>query len=238
MLHTFLRPEPGADLPVAEESWRGYEHVNVQAGLDAWLREPGRTHEIVGLVGFQHRQFGIADLLSGSQEQADPYGLKRGNVAWVNLPTGPGGQTRPCVKCALYLVSEGEHRLALLLRGADPDSGTNTTSLQLASTNEELAASAAAAIRELSVEHNVFRGQVLSFGSEMFGHGQTLMQFHERPVLNAADVILPEQVASAVQRQVVEVARHKGQLLAAGQHLKRGLLLYGPPGVGLSLIHI
>jgi len=31
---------------------------------------------------------------------------------------------------------------------------------------------------------------------------------------------------------VVEVARHKQQLLGAGQHLKRGLLLYGPPGVG------
>jgi ATP-dependent 26S proteasome regulatory subunit len=35
-----------------------------------------------------------------------------------------------------------------------------------------------------------------------------------------------------VQRQIVEVARHKERLLAAGQHLKRGLLLYGPPGVG------
>ena len=35
-----------------------------------------------------------------------------------------------------------------------------------------------------------------------------------------------------MQRQVVGVARHKERLLAAGQHLKRGLLLYGPPGVG------
>jgi len=36
----------------------------------------------------------------------------------------------------------------------------------------------------------------------------------------------------AITRQVVGVARHRTQLLAAGQHLKRGLLLYGPPGVG------
>jgi ATP-dependent 26S proteasome regulatory subunit len=28
------------------------------------------------------------------------------------------------------------------------------------------------------------------------------------------------------------VARHKERLLAAGQHLKRGVLLFGPPGVG------
>jgi ATP-dependent 26S proteasome regulatory subunit len=31
---------------------------------------------------------------------------------------------------------------------------------------------------------------------------------------------------------VVGVAEHRQRLLAAGQHLKRGLLLYGPPGVG------
>ncbi len=46
-----------------------------------------------------------------------------------------------------------------------------------------------------------------------------------------ADPRRPATLA-AVQRQVVEVARHKDRLLAAGQHLKRGLLLYGPPGVG------
>ena len=45
-------------------------------------------------------------------------------------------------------------------------------------------------------------------------------------------LVLPAETLAAVHRQVVEVARHKQQLLAAGQHLKRGLLLYGPPGVG------
>jgi len=78
----------------------------------------------------------------------------------------------------------------------------------------------------------VFRGQVLSFGGEVFGHGQTLLQFHRRPVLGRDRLVLPAETLAAVRRQVVEVARHKQQLLAAGQHLKRGLLLYGPPGVG------
>jgi ATP-dependent 26S proteasome regulatory subunit len=43
---------------------------------------------------------------------------------------------------------------------------------------------------------------------------------------------MPDQTLATVQRQVVDVARHKQRLLDAGQHLKRGLLLYGPPGVG------
>ena len=50
--------------------------------------------------------------------------------------------------------------------------------------------------------------------------------------MSADQLILAPETLAQVQRQVVEVARHKSRLLAAGQHLKRGLLLYGPPGVG------
>ena len=58
------------------------------------------------------------------------------------------------------------------------------------------------------------------------------MQFHERPRVAADDVILPEETLAMIHRQVIGVAEHREQLLAARQHLKRGLLLYGPPGVG------
>jgi ATP-dependent 26S proteasome regulatory subunit len=87
-------------------------------------------------------------------------------------------------------------------------------------------------VRAATLEHNVFRGQVLSFGAEMFGHAQALLTFHRRPDIGAGDLILPAATIRAVERQIVGVAEHKAALLAAGQHLKRGLLLYGPPGVG------
>lgn len=45
-------------------------------------------------------------------------------------------------------------------------------------------------------------------------------------------MILPAQTLATISRQVVGVADHRERLLAARQHLKRGLLLYGPPGVG------
>ena len=35
---------PADRLPVAEQQWPAYEHVNVQSALDAWLGEPGREH--------------------------------------------------------------------------------------------------------------------------------------------------------------------------------------------------
>jgi ATP-dependent 26S proteasome regulatory subunit len=45
-------------------------------------------------------------------------------------------------------------------------------------------------------------------------------------------VVLPDGVLDAIERHTVGIARHGERLLAAGQHLKRGLLLHGPPGTG------
>jgi hypothetical protein len=90
----------------------------------------------------------------------------------------------------------------------------------------------AADIRRLALEHNVVRGQVISFDHDMFGEGSTALHFHPRSTITADDVVLPEAALQAIDRQVVGVARHRDRLLAARQHLKRGLLLYGPPGVG------
>lgn len=230
LLRGHLGPD-AAGLSVVEDSWPSYEHLNVQTALDVWLARPGVEHDLVGVIGFQHRQFGLAELLAGDGGQ-DPYGPRRGNVARVNVATGPDGRVLACMQCAVYLVTDGPHRVALLLREADPSSGQPLVTVQVVSSDPDHAGAVTKRLRELAVSHNVFRGQVLSFGSEVFGHGQTLLQFHRRAELTGAGLVLPVETLAAVRRQVVEVARHKQQLLAAGQHLKRGLLLYGPPGVG------
>src|SRR5690242_14644277 len=41
LLASHLGPRMAA-IPVASGSWPRYDQVNVQAGLDAWLAEPGR----------------------------------------------------------------------------------------------------------------------------------------------------------------------------------------------------
>ena len=217
--------------PVVEESWRMYDHVNVQTGLDAWLAEPGREHEIVGVTNFHHREFGIAELMAPGTG-SEPWGLRAGNLATVNVPCGPDGAVRACVECALYLVREADRRAALLLRGPDPHGPRQGVSLQVVSDPEGWAGSIAADVRRLALELNVFRGQVVSFGGDVFGPGQALLHFHRRPHLDRRGLVLPPGVLETIERQVVGVRRHRAALLAGGQHLKRGLLLYGPPGTG------
>ncbi len=218
-------------LDVVEESWPGYDHVNVQVALDAWLQQVGREHELVGLTDVGHRVFGLSDLL---HDQGSRYGPRPGNVAWMNLASGPHGEVVPAVRAGLYLVREAETRIAILVLASDPERGSSVLGLHLVADRPGAAARAGAEIRALSLEHNVFRGQLISFGDDMFGERATVLHFLPRPSLSPDQVVLPAETLAAIRRQVVGVAEHREQLLAARQHLKRGLLLYGPPGVGKS----
>jgi hypothetical protein len=229
-LREHLGPET-AGIPVVSGSWQGYDHVNLQVGLDGWLAGWRREHELVGLTGFQHENFGLADLL---QPVAEHPWLGVGSVAMAALPSGPGGQTTACVRCGLYLVDDAGTRLALLLRGpGDHDPDGNAT-LEVACADQAAAQRAVDEVRRQAVARNVFRGQVISFGDEMFGHGRGSggLRFHDRPALRRDMVVLPPEVIDGIERQVIGVARHAGRLLASGQHLKRGVLLHGAPGTG------
>src|SRR3954451_4121981 len=100
------------DIPVTEEGWPGYEHVNVQRALDSWLAGPRREHRLVGLTDYRHRgQFGLGDLLSADGFQA-MHGTRPGTITRVARACGPDGATEECLRAALVLVSEGEDRLA------------------------------------------------------------------------------------------------------------------------------
>jgi hypothetical protein len=221
---------PVDDLEVVEESWPAYDQVNVQVGLDVWLGEQGRHHELVGMTEYRHRAFGLGDLLRPSLHQE--YGPFPGNVSWTHLSSGPDGQERQAVRAGLYLVEEEAAHVAILLMTGDPDEGMAGLHLHVACDRPGRAAQVAHDIRTLALRHNVFRGQVISFGHDMFGERGAALRFHTRPTVTADDVVLPVETLAMIRRQVVGVAEHRDRLLAAQQHLKRGLLLYGPPGVG------
>lgn len=221
---------PAHELPIVEERWPAYEHVNVQVALDAVLAE--REHEIVGITNYRHRgPFGLSDLLARDSLQA-MHGPQPGNVTRISLPSGPRGATRECLRAAMVLTEVDQTPIAALVVGPDPESGSHEIVVELVCREADRAQAFATQLRARAVELNVYRGQVVSFGHSMFGERASLLRFHERPVMSPGELILPAETFADVRRQVVGVARNSTRLRAAGQHLKRGLLLYGPPGVG------
>ncbi len=219
-----------ATLPIAKGTWPAYDQVNVQAGLDAWLAEPGRTHQLVGLARFRHRDFSLADLLQGGDQ---PWNPGVGSVATEALPAGPDGTTRACVQCGIYLATDADGAVALLVRGPEKHGSVDGVELEVTCSPPGRATEIVGQIRALALRDNVFRGNVIAFGDEVFGHyGGALLSFAERPAVEREQVILPPELLDGIERQVIRVARHASRLRASGQHLRRGVLLYGVPGTG------
>ena len=118
-----------------------------------------------------------------------------GGLAMVNVSVGPSGKTRPAIQCGLYLITKGDDRLALLFRGgASEMHGQGGVTIEIACANQECAASVLAEVKRLTLEHNVYCGHLLSFGSDMFDNDTGPLVFHERERLDRDGLILPAGV--------------------------------------------
>ena len=109
--------------------------------------------------------------------------------------------------------------------------GPPLCSLEILAAERSAAAATRAEIERLMRVHDAFRGQVLSF-TESEHHGNSLVSFLPRPAVTAPDVVLPDGVLETIEQHIIGIADWSQELLSAGQHLKRGLLLHGPPGTG------
>jgi cell division protease FtsH len=215
-------------LPVVSESFMPYDHVNVQVAVDAYLAGEGRRSELHGATGQQRHYGSFSDLIQ--QSRWNVVGL--GSVDFENLPIGPD-DTLACVKFGIYLIDDRGTKLALLMRGSDEQSGQGMGMLEVLGTDREAARALLDEVRRLMIELNVFRGQVLAFGESQMGHVMLgPIVFLRRPELGRDQLILPDDVLESVEREVFGVAEQRERLRASGQHVKRGILLWGPPGTG------
>jgi hypothetical protein len=79
-------------------------HANIQAALDAYVREPGHESQLVGVLGAEKRAFsvGLSGLLvtrAMSVAGMPSTGAASGPVDYVNLAVGPG-KTLACIQFA------------------------------------------------------------------------------------------------------------------------------------------
>jgi ATPase family associated with various cellular activities (AAA) len=121
--------------------------------------------------------------------------------------------------------------VVLAMRAGLGQYGQPTCELRVLARDRETATAVRDEVERLVREHDVFRGAVLSFDVTEY-RGNQMVSFLPRAELDRADVVLPDGVLDAIEEHVVRSAEQTARLAGLGQHLKRGLLLHGPPGTG------
>lgn len=216
--------------PVVSVAFQTAEQANVQTALDAYLSTGDRSGTSLGMA-HQHRRYmdiGISDLVA-----SDDTVLTVGPVEYAEVPSGPD-TTMACIRWGLILVSNGDERLAVLVRGTSEHGPKPELIVEAMATERDACSAFIAEFKELMRIHNIFRGKVLSIGAS-YEHGffpHLGVKFRSTPALTRDQVILPEGLLERIERHTVGFARQGARLIAAGRHVHRGLLLYGPPGAG------
>ena len=239
-----------AEVVLVSQRFPTWEQVNLQRGVDAYLAAHAAGAQWFGPAGGGHRPHeDMMSLLSMPSHAvigwAGPRvpargmvraGVGRGGdgaVGAASYGTAAAGPEENTEVVTLGLVAAAAPAGAPVVIGIRDESrfGPPLCTLEVLAADREAATAARDEIERLMRAHDVFRGQVLSF-AESEHHGNELVTFLPRPAVTAGDVVLPDGMLEHIERHIVGIAEFSADLLGAGQHLKRGLLLHGPPGTG------
>ncbi|WP_343948384.1 ATP-binding protein [Nonomuraea longicatena] len=200
-----------------------WEHANLQRGVDAYLAAHSPQAEWYGISGQGREHDDFVNMLAGAARGWSHY--EPGAVDYTTVAIGPDESTEVIALGLTLTRAPGGAPVVVGMRG--------TPQCQIVVLAEERADATATRdeITRLTREHDVYRGQILSF--EWSEHrGNDLVTFLPRPSVRAEQVILPEDVLPVIERHIVGIGEQAVRLREHGQHLKRGLLLHGPPGTG------
>ncbi len=202
----------------------GLEQVNLQMALDAWSAEPDRTVAVSGLTRQPHTPPPELSLLLHGRFL---HGVRVTAPDLVDLPVGPD-RTLAVQRTALLRVDDARGPYVVFVRGPVAHEDARLL-LEVAGLTTHAAQEVLRELADLRHRLNVYRGQLLSL---VPGEGGVDVVFPTLPPTGRTDVVLPEQVLGRIERHALTMAERRDDLRAAGQHLKRGLLLHGPPGTG------
>ncbi|MGO1383704.1 MAG: AAA family ATPase [Arachnia sp.] len=182
---------------------------------------------ILGISGGQERlHHTLGDLVSSRHMR-----FTVGQVDYVQVPTGPDSH-RQAVGFGLRLFTFRSQPVAVMQRKAERMYGTENARFEVLCPDREVAAALLVEASRLGTELSLLRGKVVSFSGNAFDPGTAGYTFLQRPEVPAEEVILPDGVLDRIATHVLGVAAHTDTLRHFGQHLKRGILLYGAPGTG------
>jgi hypothetical protein len=233
-LREHFAQEP-TQLPTLTEKFATHDHANLHTALQAELS--GTESPVVTLGVISPNPYmgvtlsalvapGKSGLMGGAE-------VCEGPVEYINI-TLDGDRVLSCVQSGLFLVRRGGEPLAILMSGpAREFHPMAQVGIQVMARSRDVAEAFLAGVRTAMRKRNVYRGHVLSLAETRMGGME--IKFHRLPNVRRDNIILPEGLLERVERQTVRFSELSAELIAAGRHLKRGILLHGRPGTGKTL---
>jgi hypothetical protein len=139
-----LEAEP-AGLPVVAAEILPFDRPNFQVALDVYLAAEDRRSELVGLSVMQGYRMGIAELARAGSTNGPPV-PNPGSVEYESVAIG--SREVLCVKSGVWLISDGGHRLAVMLKQTDHGPTGEMLSLEVMATEREVADGAVSELAE------------------------------------------------------------------------------------------
>jgi len=174
--------------------------------------------------GDQRHHSSLGDLMSNARWGR----FRSGQVDRLNVATGPDTE-RATVAFGLHVFHYAGAPMAVLQRVGNAEYGSQAR-LEVLAADPDAVAAMLGGLRDEAMRQSVLWRQVISFSGNPYGRSMSGLTFHRRPEIPASHVVLPEGTLDQVRAHVVGLAQHRDRLREHGQHLKRGVLLYGPPG--------
>jgi ATPase family associated with various cellular activities (AAA) len=231
-LRRHLRDHFDADpttLPIVTRPLQAWDRPNFQVAIEAFLGD--REAQLLGLATFPGIEIGLAELAGGAMGSLQAASVRA--PEHLTIPLGEG-ESVACVQAGLWLVG-GEGPLAIMLASTNRGMGEQLA-LEVMAREREVAEAAVAELWRLMAEHNVYRGRVLELRVRHFHDDEGApLTVRTLPAIAREQIVLPDGVLERIERTTFGMSRHAERLRASGRHLRRGLLLHGPPGVGKTL---
>jgi hypothetical protein len=213
------------DMAFVAEGFPAWEHANLQRGVDAYVAEHSPGAKWFGISDMNRDHQDLANMITRPSPLQEISAVTHGTAA-----IGPD-EVMEVADFGLVLSTAPDHSPVVIGVRATERFGPPECRVEILGARRTAAVAVRGEIERLMRVHDVFRGQVLSFGVSEH-RGNEFLSFLPRPDLSAEQVVLPAGVLDSVERHVISVTSQAARLRAVGQHLKRGLLLHGFPGTG------
>jgi tetratricopeptide (TPR) repeat protein len=236
LLQAHFDPRPLDSLTITERRFPGRVRADLQRAIDSLFETMTVLHFTGVRKQFAHQGVNFTELIVRDRNDA----ALAVPPQYEQIDIGEPEPVR-CLKEGLWLLEAEGCRFAVFLEPSEfmrRAFGNVGIRFQIATPNDEAGTKITRQFfrhLERSVEEaRSYRGKILSLEQEPHGFSgaSTGIKVHKLRTVERDQVILSRKTLELLDRNVIHFVRQRPRLSALGLSTKKGLLFYGPPGVG------